>query len=243
MVPSIPMVGRLGGVGTLVVLAACGRGGPPPDAGPSHGHGHAHGAVPARGAFHHRFEDAAAWSKVFDDPARDAWQKPELVVKALAIAPGMVVADVGAGTGYFEPYLARAVGPAGRVLAVDVEPDMVRWLGERAARENLTVVTARLAAPDDPGLETGSVDRVLVVDTWHHLGDRRAYAAKLARALRPRGLVAVVDFTLTSPEGPPAHARVAADAVAAELVAAGLRARTLPVDLPNQYVVVGERAE
>src|SRR5690348_4715148 len=76
----------------------------------------------------HRFEHAEAWSKEFDDPARDAWQKPDRVVAAMQIMFGMVVADVGAGTGYFEPHLSRAVGAAGKVLALDVEPDMVRHL-------------------------------------------------------------------------------------------------------------------
>ena len=89
---------------------------------------HAH-----HGDHHHRFDDAAAWSKVFDDPARDAWQKPAAVVSAMTIAPGMTVADVGAGTGYFEPHLSKAVGPSGKVLAIDIETDMVRWTNERAS--------------------------------------------------------------------------------------------------------------
>src|SRR6202030_732069 len=86
-------------------------------------------------AYQHRFENAEHWSKEFDDPSRDGWQQPDRVVAAMQIQAGMSVADVGAGTGYFEPYLSRAVGDGGRVLALDVEPDMVRHLTERAARE------------------------------------------------------------------------------------------------------------
>ena len=78
----------------------------------------------------HTFEDADKWAKVFDDPERDAWQKPHEVIRALALKPDAVVADIGAGTGYFEKRLAEGVGPEGRVLAIDVEPDMIRYLGE-----------------------------------------------------------------------------------------------------------------
>lgn len=190
---------------------------------------------------HHRFDDAAKWAKVFDDPARDAWQRPGAVVGAMAIAPGMRVADIGAGTGYFEPHLARAVGPTGRVIAADVEPDMVRWIGDRAAREALGNVEARLGAPDDPKLAPSSVDRVLVVDTWHHVDDRAAYAKKLAAALAPGGAVYIVDFTKEAPHGPPAAARLSPEQVAADLAGAGLTVRRIDAGLPYQYVIAGDR--
>src|SRR5262252_7396853 len=80
----------------------------------------------------HRFTNADHWAPIFDDPKRDAWQQPANVVAALALGPGMVVADIGAGTGYFEKRLADAVGADGRVLALDVEPDMIRYMRERA---------------------------------------------------------------------------------------------------------------
>ena len=142
----------------IVAVAACGTKDPPKDAHQAH---------------HHRFDDAAKWSKVFDDPARDEWQKPADVVTAMKIVPGMTVADVGAGTGYFTVRLARVV-PRGWVIATDIEPDMVRYLTERAQREQLPNVKAVLAGATDPKLEPGSVDRVLVVDVWHHLDDRVA---------------------------------------------------------------------
>jgi SAM-dependent methyltransferase len=192
-------------------------------------------------AHHHRFEDAAAWSKVFDDPARDAWQRPADVVSSMAIAPGMTVADVGAGTGYFEPHLSRAVGPEGKVIAVDVEPDMVRFIDERAKREGLANVHAVLADTTDPKLAPGSVDRVLVVDTWHHIDDRAAYARKLAVALRAGGSVIIVDFTKDSPHGPPPEARLSPEEVIADLTAAGLAARRVEAGLPHQFVIAGDR--
>jgi SAM-dependent methyltransferase len=149
----------------------------------------------------------------------------------------MTVADLGAGTGYLEPYLSRAVGPQGHVLALDVEPSMVAYMRDRAAREGLANVEARQVAPDDPGLAAGSVDRIVIVDTWHHLPDRPSYSKKLAAALAPGGTVTIVDFTLVSKMGPPVAERVAADQAIDELGAAGLRGEIVPEALPEQYVV------
>jgi ubiquinone/menaquinone biosynthesis C-methylase UbiE len=159
----------------------------------------------------------------------------------MGIAKGMTVADVGAGTGYFLPYLARAVGPTGKVLALDIEPDLVRYMRERAAREGLANVEARVVATDDPALPAGRVDRVLVVDTWHHIDGREAYAAKLAAALAPGGAVYVVDFTMAALHGPPPHHRLAREQVERELASAGLAIGAANVALPEQYVVVGTR--
>lgn len=189
----------------------------------------------------HRFENAADWAKEFDSPERDAWQKPAEVVALLRIAPGMKVADIGAGTGYFEPYLSRAVGPTGSVLALDVEDSMVSYLKERAAREKLANVTAAKVAFDDPKLAAGSVDRVLVVDTWHHVAGREAYAAKVRDGLVPGGFVAIVDFTMEATHGPPKEHRVTADQVQKELEAAGLVTEIASETLPDQYVVIGRK--
>jgi ubiquinone/menaquinone biosynthesis C-methylase UbiE len=188
----------------------------------------------------HRFEKAEDWAKEFDDPARDAWQKPAEVIAAMNITPGMTVADIGAGTGYFEPHLSRAVGPTGKVLALDIEPDMVRYLRERAAKEKLANVTAQLAAPADTGLAAGSVDRILIVDTWHHIPDRTAYAQKLRTALRPGGLVIIVDFTLEAAKGPPKEHRITPEAMISELDAGGLSGKAIDESLPDQYIVVAK---
>lgn len=184
---------------------------------------------------HHRFENADEWAKQFDDPERDTWQMPDKVVAAVKLQPGMTVADVGAGTGYFEARLSRAVGPTGKVLAVDLEPDMVRYMTERAKRENTPNVEARIGKPDDPGLP--AVDRILIVDTWHHISDRTSYAKKLVAALKPGGMVVVVDFKLESEKGPPKQHRMTAEQVIAELESAGLRGQFVDVGLPDQYVV------
>lgn len=205
------------------------------EAADAHGH-HAKG-------MHHRFDDPEAWAKVFDDPTRDAWQRPADVVAAMHVATGATVVDLGAGTGYFLPYLSKAVGPKGTVIALDVEPKMVDHMKKRAAEAGLANVEARVVAKDDPGLSPDSVDHVLVVDTWHHLDQRLLYANKLAKALRPGGTVVVVDFTLTSDKGPPKAHRLSAETVASELAAGGLATRVLPVGLPDQYVVEGRRGK
>lgn len=197
----------------------------------SHHHAVHHGS--------HRFEGAERWAAMFDDPGRDAWQRPEEVVALMKVAPGGKVADLGAGTGYFLPHLSRAVGPEGKVLALDVEPDMVRYMEARVAREQLANVEVRQVALDDPALEPSSVDRVLIVNTWHHIEARAAYAERLARALRPGGRVVIVDFTQETDRGPPPPQRVTAEAITAELGSAGLSVELLAETLPDQFVVVG----
>ena len=201
------------------------------------GHAHEHG----HGPLVHRFDDAERWAREFDNPERDAWQKPDEVVRLLALAPGMVVADLGAGTGYFMGRLSKAVGDKGTVYALDVEDDMVRYLAARAKKAGLANVLAMKVGVDDPGLAPGSCDRVLVVDTWHHIPSRAAYVPKLARALRKDGLVLVVDFTKDAKHGPPPAHRLEADAVKRELEAAGLEATVLPSTLAEQWVVAGKK--
>lgn len=197
-------------------------------------HGHAgHDRV-------HEFTDAEGWAARFDDPSRDAWQQPDAVVEMLALGGGMTVADIGAGSGYFTPYLSRAVGPQGRVLALDVSEQMVAYLREkRLPALELANAEARRVEPDDPGLGPGTVDRILIVDTWHHIRDRAAYAATLARSLAPGGRVVIVDFTKDADQGPPVAMRLAPEEVVAELEAGGLVARVVEEGLPKQYVVVG----
>jgi len=184
----------------------------------------------------HTFKDAERWSHVFDDPERDAWQKPHQVIQALALAPDARVADLGAGTGYFSARLANML-PKGRVYAVDIEPDMVRFLRDRAKREKLGNLVAVQGASDDARLPE-KVDLILLVDVYHHIEGREAYFRKLRASLRTGGRIAVIDFTLDSPRGPPVAARVAPDAVKAEMRAAGLAPAAEHRFLPDQYFLV-----
>jgi cyclopropane fatty-acyl-phospholipid synthase-like methyltransferase len=196
--------------------------------------------VHQHGDHQHHHTSAESWAAALDDPERAGRQKPGEVVAAMTLREGMVVADVGAGTGYFEPHLSRAVGASGRVLALDIEPDLVRHMQRRFDEAGLGNVEARLVAPDDPGLTAGSVDRVLIVDTWHHMEGRVDYARKLREALTSAGQLMIVDYLVEAERGPPPEMRVSAEAVMAELKAAGFTARVVPETLPDQFIVVGE---
>lgn len=186
----------------------------------------------------HSFGGAEHWARVFDDPERDAWQKPHQVIEALALRPDAKVADIGAGTGYFSARLAHFV-PQGRVYAVDLEPDMVKYLDQRAKREGLDNLTAVAAAPDDARLPE-RVNVVLLVDVYHHIEQRERYFRRLARSLEPGGRVAIVDFNTASAIGPPPRQRIEPGRVVAEMATAGYRLQREHRFLPNQYFLVFE---
>lgn len=184
----------------------------------------------------HSFSGAEHWARVFDDPDRDAWQKPHQVIEALALKPDAVVADIGSGTGYFAVRLAHFV-PQGRVYGVDTEPDMVKYLVERAAREGLSNLYAVAGAPDEARLPD-KVDLVLMVDVYHHIGQRESYFRRLAASLKPGGRVAIIDFNAKSRMGPPPSQRIAAKRVLAEMAGAGYRLQGEHHFLPNQYFLI-----
>jgi ubiquinone/menaquinone biosynthesis C-methylase UbiE len=209
----------------LLVLAGC----PAAGAGPS----------PHDATSHQSFADVEQWSRVFDDPARDAWQKPVELVAALGLAPGMTVADLGAGTGYLSHHLAAAVGPEGTVLSVDPEPRMVAHLRERAEHEKTPNLVPILASADNPRLPAHGCDVILLLDTYHHIDDRRVYFRALPRALRPEGRVVIVDWKKQPlPVGPPPEHKLAREQVVAEMTAAGYRLVGEPDLLPYQYFLV-----
>ena len=171
--------------------------------------------------YQHSFGQAEMWAKEFDDPARDAWQKPDEILDALHLEGTSRVADLGAGTGYFSVRIAKRV-PEGKLFAVDIEPDMLRYLRERAHHEHLDVIVPILAS----------------VDTYHNIDNRIAYFAKLKAPLRPNGRLAIVDFKADSPDGPPPEHRVSPEKVTAELNAAGYSLVATHQFLPRQYFLV-----
>jgi ubiquinone/menaquinone biosynthesis C-methylase UbiE len=186
------------------------------------------------------FSAVERFARHFDGRERDAWQKPAEVVRFLELGAGQVVADIGAGTGYFLPHLSKTVGSQGRVLALDVEPNMVEYMKQRSKKGGFANVEPRLVTPGDPGLAPASVDHILIVNTWHHIDDRASYAVKLARALRPLGTLLVVDFTLDADLGPPKEHRLSAEQVVKELEGGGFRAEVVRGEtLPKQYLVRG----
>jgi ubiquinone/menaquinone biosynthesis C-methylase UbiE len=185
----------------------------------------------------HHF-DANASAKTFDDPARDAWQMPDRVIAALNLKPGQIVADIGSGTGYFSVRLAKSAA-APKVYGADIEPSMVAYLRERAAKEGLHNVIAVQASADQANLPE-PVDLVLIVDTYHHIGDREAYFRKLGKSLKPGGRVAIIDFKPDSPEGPPKEFRFPPEKFKSEMAKAGYKLSAQHDFLPRQQLLVFE---
>lgn len=184
----------------------------------------------------HSFSGAEQWSKVFDDPKRDTWQKPHEVIQSLKLKPDAVVADIGSGTGYFSMRFAHMVSQ-GKVYGLDTEPDMVKYLADRAKREgmkNVIAVQAKLGSPQLPE----QADLVILVDVYHHVENREQYFRQLQKSLKPGGRLAVIDFRMDSAEGPPKAARIAPEQVKAELQRAGYALAEEHAFLPNQYFLV-----
>jgi cyclopropane fatty-acyl-phospholipid synthase-like methyltransferase len=184
----------------------------------------------------HRFDNPKQLARNFDDPARDAWQEPGRVIEALGLKHGQIVADIGAGTGYFTVRLAKSEA-APKVYGVDIEPSMVSYLSQRAAQDHLSNVVAVQAAADTPNLPE-TVDLVLIVDTYHHIGGREAYFRKLAKSLKPGGRVAIIDFKPDSPEGPPKEFRFTPDQIKAEMSRAGYTLAAQHGFLSRQHFLV-----
>lgn len=195
-----------------------------------HQHGHGH-------TFNNPEERARTWNS----PERDSWQKPTEVVGIMAVEPGMTVADIGTGTGYFIPHLSSAVGPTGQVWGLDVSQEMVDYVAQSSREKGLNNVTAKKVFMGGPGFDAATVDRYLVVNTWHHIAERETYARKLYDSLKPGGKVVVVEYTTTYPEGPPQEMRLAPLVVESELSAGGFETELVRETLPRQYIVVGHK--
>jgi ubiquinone/menaquinone biosynthesis C-methylase UbiE len=183
-----------------------------------------------------RFDDVDKWVKRFEDPKRRQWQKPDEVVKTLNLKPGDIVADIGAGTGYFTRRFARVVGPKGRALGLDIEQPLVNYMKEDARKLNLINYKAWVIKPDDPELESRSVDVVFLCNTYHHIDKRVDYFRRLSMSLKPGGRVVIVDFYKKKmPEGPPQKHKLAKQNVIGELKKAGYRLIRSHDFLPYQY--------
>jgi ubiquinone/menaquinone biosynthesis C-methylase UbiE len=184
----------------------------------------------------HRFDNPEQYAKSFDDPARDEWQMPERVIETLALAPGQVVADIGAGTGYFTVRLARAAARP-KVYAVDIEKSMVEYVQQRAAKEGLTNIFAVQSRADGASLPE-PVDVVLIVDTYHHIPNRPAFFRELRKSMKPSGRLAIIDFRKGAPSGPPEQFRFTPDQITEELKQAGFTLQAQHDFLPRQLFLV-----
>ena len=186
---------------------------------------------------------------LLEPPDRDDWNKPDLIMDALGIADGGVVADLGAGGGWFTVRLARRVGPNGTVYAQDIQPQMIEAINRRVQHEGVRNVRTVLGTPIDPQLPPG-LDAVLIVDAYHEMDDPtrpdvvRTLLSRVAAALKPQGRVGVVDFLPGGGgPGPGTEDRVNPDAVVRAAEGAGLRLQSRDVVPPFQFILVFSRAQ
>jgi protein-L-isoaspartate O-methyltransferase len=185
---------------------------------------------------------ARGYTNLLERADRERVQKLPEIMKALAFRPGERVADIGAGTGYFTFQVAEAVGPTGRVIALDIAPEMLEYLDLRIKARQAENVSTRRVASDDPQLAPGSVDTILMVDAIHYVKDRSAYAKKLAAGLAPGGRLVVIDYRpkpmSERPWGPPPEQQFPKEQLDMEMSAGGF----VPVAsfdfLPEQFFVV-----
>lgn len=173
---------------------------------------------------------------LLEAPDRDAWQKPDQIMDALAIADGSTVADIGAGAGWFTIRLARRVGPHGKVYAQDVQRQMLDAIRRRVAREGLQNVEARLGEGSSPNLPEGALDAVLVVDVYPEVDDRVSFLRNLALALKPGGRIGIVNYR-PGRGGPGPDVRIESESVQTDVRTAGLRVIGRET-LPYQYLLV-----
>ena len=177
-----------------------------------------------------------------EGPDRNAWQQPDQVMDALAIADGARVADVGAGAGWFTVRLARRVGPNGRVFAEDIQPQMIASIARRVGREGLANVETVLGTSGDPKLPS-ALDAVLIVGTYPELTDPVTLLGHVAASLAPNGRLGIIDFRLDGVgPGPPLEERVEPEDIIADARRAGLQLLSHEEFLTYQFLLVFTRS-
>lgn len=198
------------------------------------------GPVPAQqGHQHERMPNVMEYLDRLDRPERDQDQKPAQVVDALELKPGMHVADLGAGSGYFTRRFVEAVGETGKVYVIDVEPEALKYVEESLIRMHRRFEAEFiLARPDNPKIPLESVDLIFVCDTYHHLEDRADYFRNVKTSLKPGGRIALIDFYHDERSGDPGFPKrhlVPREKVIEEMTTAGYRLAKEHRFLPKQY--------
>jgi ubiquinone/menaquinone biosynthesis C-methylase UbiE len=197
------------------------------------------GALAQHGHQRDQPRDIKEYLEHLERSERDAYQKPAQVVEALGLKPGMAVADIGSGSGYFTRRFVAAVTETGKVYAVDVEPQMLEFA--KTSVEHMHVGFSAefiLARPDNPKLPFESVDLIFVCNTFHHLEDRTVYFTNVKSSLKPGGRIAIVDFYHDERSGDlgfPMRHLVPRETTIDEMTKAGYRLIKEHDFLPKQY--------
>ena len=164
------------------------------------------------------------WVERFEGESREIFKHRERIAETVGLKPGMVVADIGAGTGFFTTMFADAVGPTGKVVAVDITPEFIELIRSRAREKNLSNVQTVLCAEDSVNLPPDSIDVAFVCDTYHHFEYPRSTLRSIYEALRPGGELIIVDFDRVpekSRQWVLDHVRTGRDVITSEIEAGG----------------------
>ena len=221
----------------MLVLCACGWFGCRMSGGSSSGTSQ----VAASSDHHAGQRDLGGYIARMESSDRAEWQQPEQVIAALEVRLGERIADLGCGPGYFTLLLAEAVGPAGKVWGIDIEPAMLARLRQHIQHRKIQNILPVQCSEDDPALPAAEVDTIFIVNTYHHFSYRPVYVSKLKRALAPEGRIVIIDFVPKSREergfGPRLEMQLSRSTVDAELATSGFYPAAEHGFLPEQYFV------
>jgi ubiquinone/menaquinone biosynthesis C-methylase UbiE len=179
-----------------------------------------------------------------DRSERESEENPEGALDALSIKPGMVVADVGAGTGYMSLRLAKRVGPSGKVYSEDVQPEMLRRLRQNAAEAKLNNIQTVLGGEADPKLPPDTLDLILLVDVYHELSQPQRMLRKMREALKSDGRLVLIEYRKEDPSIPirPEH-KMSVQEVKLETEAEGFHLDQVLETLPRQHIFILMKAK
>lgn len=190
-------------------------------------HAHEHSGKEANRQMHQTPTDQLI--KHFDSKDRDAWQKPDEVIKFLENLKEKTVYDIGAGSGYFS---LRLSGKAKKVVAGDINNNFLNHIRDKINEKNISNIETRLIPEDHPGIKKNEADVVLMVNTYHHIDNRVEYLKKISDGLKSGGELVIIDFFKTElPVGPPVNHKLSMDEIIKELKEAGFSNMEINVKL------------
>ena len=179
-----------------------------------------------------------------DRSERESEENPDGALDAIGIKPGMVVADIGAGTGYMTLRMAKRIGPSGKVFAEDIQPEMLRRLRQNAAEQKLTNIQTVLGGEADPKLPVDTLDLILLVDVYHEFSQPQKMLRKMRESLKPDGRLVLLEYRKEDPSIPirPEH-KMSVQEVKLELEAEGFHLAQVLETLPRQHILILTKAK